>query len=110
MSSQIPQSFDIFVIHAEKDDYLIQKLVNHFQDRWYGHTHFEIKWLDSRKGDFIGQDFGKQIRSYIKNSKYILIILTKNSWKSPWVNQEIGLRARSYTLYINSSQSTLGKY
>ena len=95
MSFQIPQSLDIFIIHSEKDDYLIQELVNHFHDSWYGNTKFEIKWLDSKKGDYVGEDFGKRIRNHIKNCAHYLIIITKYSWKSLWVNQEIGFAFRT---------------
>jgi len=86
----------IFVIHSERDNYLIPKIENEFFEQWYGtytrpiETTFELKYLDSEKGDYIGENFGKKIRKYIRECHYYLIIITKNSRYSPWVNQEIG--------------------
>lgn len=89
MSTGFP-TLKIFVIHSEQDDYIIQELENYFEEQVYGATKFEIKYLDSRRGLSIGEDFGKKIMELIDNADYVFIIVSRFSKISVWVNQEIG--------------------
>ena len=91
------QQKKIFVIHSELDNYLIEDyLIKYFRDQWYGtnirevETTFDIEYLDSTKGDYAGENFGKKIKKFIRECHYYLIIITKHSRFSQWVNQEIG--------------------
>ena len=90
MIDNFPEKKNIFVIHSEKDNYLIKELEGHFKNIFFGITNFKIDYLDSSKGNYLGDDFGKIIRKKIRESEWRLIIITKNSRCSPWVNQEIG--------------------
>ena len=95
--SQKFQQKKIFVIHSECDNYLIEDyLKKYFRDQWYGtytrefETTFDIEYLDSKTGDYVGENFGKKIMKLVRECHYYLLIITKNSRKSIWVNQEIG--------------------
>lgn len=86
----------IFVIHSEKDNHIIDALTVFFEPIFYHDknndvfTKFKITYLDSNTGDYVGENFGNIIKEKITNCSYYLIVLTKNSVSSLWVNQEIG--------------------
>jgi hypothetical protein len=90
------QNLKIFVIHSEKDDYIITELKKYFWQQYYFdreknlRTTFDIEFLNSRSGKYTGEDFGKEIRRLFRICNHYLIIITNNSKCSIWVNQEIG--------------------
>jgi hypothetical protein len=86
----------IFVIHSECDNHIITQLENYFDNQLYINTKdniltkFNIKYLDSKTGNYVGEDFVNLIRKHFSKCYYYLIILTNNSKDRQWVNQEIG--------------------
>lgn len=86
----------IFVIHSEKDNHILDALTRFFKPKFYHDlnndifTQFKITYLDSKKGDYVGENFGNIIKEKITTCGYYLIVLTENSAGSLWVNQEIG--------------------
>jgi len=46
MINNFPVSKKIFVIHSEKDNYLIKKLEEHFLNIYFGYTNFIIEDFD----------------------------------------------------------------
>jgi hypothetical protein len=80
----------VFVIHPEKDNKILQKLVCEYQDQTFGSTTLKIRFVDSGKASQLGHDFGDMIKDKIGKSDFIIAIVSPNSKKSIWVNQEIG--------------------
>ena len=85
----------IFVIHSECDNEIIKEIKKYFERVSYYNskddiiTEFQVDYLDSKKGG-VGPDFAKLIRKKFRECHYYLILITKNSKNSNWVNQEIG--------------------
>jgi hypothetical protein len=94
----IERELKIFVIHCEKDERdfrLLTFLKNHFTGQYYvlpqlGSTRFDITYQDSNLSPTLSQDIGKDVMKKIRVAKHIIAIITENSLKSVWVNQEIG--------------------
>lgn len=86
----------IFVIHSELDNHIIKKLEDHFKTQLFFDakndicTKISVEYLDSKNGNYVGEDFAKLIRKKFRDCYYFLIILSDNSKDSIWVNQEIG--------------------
>ena len=95
----------VFVIHPEKDNDVLQKLISEYNDRTFGNTIVKIKYVDSSQPLLPGHDFGETIKTYINNAACVLAIITPNSLKSTWVNQEIG-----FTLGKEKPLLTVKKY
>lgn len=86
----------IFVIHSKRDNHILDTLTSFFDQIFYHDqnndifTKFKITYLDSKKGDYVGENFGQIIQDKIAKCCYYLIVLSENSMESLWVNQEIG--------------------
>ena len=81
---------NIFIIHPEKDKKILDKLYCTYHKRTYGEVTLLFRIVGSEKGSQLGRDFGSLIRDEIDNSCFVIAIVTPNSKKSVWVNQEIG--------------------
>jgi len=94
----IERELKIFVIHCEKDERdfkLLTFLYNHFTGQYYaspqfGLTRFDIIYQDSNLSPTLSRDIGKDVMKKIRVAKHVIAIITENSLKSVWVNQEIG--------------------
>jgi len=86
----------IFVIHSESDNDILDELDRFFSHQLYFNakdnelTNFKIEYLDSKSGNYVGEDYSEKIKEKFRNCYYYLIILTDNSKGRVWVNQEIG--------------------
>jgi len=80
----------IFVIHSEKDNDILEKVVRTYNGETFGNSTLSFRFLDSQKGSGLGTDFGRRIMREIRQAKYAIAIITPRSIKSVWVNQEIG--------------------
>lgn len=81
---------NIFIIHPEKDKAILNKLYCKYHKRTYGETTLLFRIVGSEKGSQLGRDFGNLIKQEIDNSCFVMAIVTPNSKKSVWINQEIG--------------------
>jgi hypothetical protein len=84
------QKARIFVIHSEKDNYILKRLIHEYQEQTFGKTTLQICFIDSRLAPQLGKDFGDVVEHEIASSCYVIAIVTPNSKNSVWVNQEIG--------------------
>lgn len=80
----------VFVIHPERDDNVLKRLVYEYHDQIFGRTTLQISFVSSKEASQLGRDFGDIIKSKIDSSHYVITIVTPNSERSVWVNQEIG--------------------
>ena len=80
----------VFVIHSEKDNRILQKLFCEYHNRTFGNAKLQIRYVDSQKPSQLGRNFGDIIEEEIVSSRYVIAIVTSNSEKSVWANQEIG--------------------
>lgn len=80
----------VFIIHPEKDNDILQKLVSEYNDRTFGNVILQMRFVDSSQASQLGCDFGAEIKLQIDQSECVLALVTPNTKKSTWVNQEIG--------------------
>lgn len=69
---------------------ILKKLVSEYNNRIFGETTLKIRYVDSSQPLQPTFNFGDEIKTEIDNFECVLAIVTTNSRKSTWVNQEIG--------------------
>jgi len=88
--SNPPQTFDVFIIHAVRDESLIESIQEEF--RSFPRIRVLIAERRRRPGFFLAE----KIRELIDTSHLVIVVWTPNLEKSITANQEIG-----YALALN---------
>ena len=83
-------SASVFIIHPERDNNILRSLVYEYNDQIFGSTNLRIRFVDSSQASQLGYDFGERIKLEIDQSEYVIALVTPNTRRSIWVNQEIG--------------------
>ncbi|AOS83159.1 hypothetical protein BIU88_02765 [Chlorobaculum limnaeum] len=77
------REFDVFLSHSSADKSAIEKIVSDFKKEG-------IKvWVDHEQINF-GDNITNKIEYGLKNSKFIIVTLSKNLGKSNWCRAEYG--------------------
>lgn len=81
LTMDIKKGINVFISHSSKDKKFVNILYAELAFNGY------FPWLDEReiKG---GESIPRKIQEGLTNSDYVLVILSKNSVKSNWVNEE----------------------
>jgi hypothetical protein len=93
------QKARVFIIHSEKDNYILKRLIHQYHEQTFGETTLQIHFVNSQLATQLGKDFGDIVEQEITSSHFVIAIVTPNSRNSIWVNQEIGY-ARGANKYI----------
>jgi len=73
----------VFLSYSSKDEEVIKNIVSDFK------SHGVITWVDFEKITY-GDSVTKKIETGLENSKYIVVVLSKNLGKSNWCRAEYG--------------------
>lgn len=77
-------SLRVFVSHSSKDnawcDGFVSELKNHGIDAWY-----------DREGLYVGDQWVQKLEQELQGRNIYLIVLSPDSWASPWVQRELRL-------------------
>ncbi len=79
--SEIPRP-RVFVSHSSKDKVFVRMLVADLQDMGLD------VWFDEAELD-VGDSIVSRISAAIRDTNYLIVVLSKNSAVSPWVDQEL---------------------
>jgi hypothetical protein len=78
----VPKTYDVFISHSSKDRAMAEKIAQHLTSKglqvWY--DHWEI---------LVGHDIVDKVYDGIRNSRFLLVLLSEESVRSSWVQQEI---------------------
>ena len=99
----------VFIIHSERDNKVLKKLVYEFHQQTFGNTTLQIRFVDSQKASQLGRNFGDIIEEEIDNSKFVIVIITVNSQQSVWVNQEIGYTWKAKKNILPMKEKSMAK-
>lgn len=79
--SNIKKEFDVFICHTERDKPKVKRIINDFVEH-------DIKyWVDHEKVSY-GGSIINAIEYGLNNSRYILVVLSKNFKNSNWCRKE----------------------
>lgn len=78
----VPKSYDVFISHSSEDKAIAEKIAQHLISK-----HLEV-WYDDWQV-LVGHDIVDKVYDGIRNSRFLLVLLSEKSARSKWVQQEI---------------------
>jgi len=80
----VPKTYDVFISHSSEDKAIAEKIAQHLSFRglqvWY--DDWEI---------LVGHDIVDKVYGGIRDSRFLLVLLSEKSVRSKWVQQEINV-------------------